>query len=705
MADATCCSRSDCPSGQICTNNRCAACARDTDCGLGLKCCSGACRAGDCCGSSDCPAGRVCNTNNFCSICSSDTQCALGQKCCAGSCTNGTCCQNSDCGAGKLCTSNSCLSCTTSSQCGIGQLCCNGGCQAGNCCNNADCTDGAPTAGGLICTGNLCTQCASDAQCGAGAKCCRGACYTNRQCCTSADCTGSLACDGSGRCVACATDADCTGGKCCADGSGVGRCAPYCAISTTWSNGATWGTGTFNGTTAGGSALNPACVPGTLCWNGSVVQIQVPYLWIPATGEGGVYRYNTNTGARAGPFRTGVSPDWPTVGGVYPGDSPSRTSVNPFDGTVWIANRGYSSPGYAGPASGAAHLDYDGRMLCYAPVPGIARAMTLDAAGDAWVGSYLNQLMYKYSGTEFEPGGANPKRCKLLAVVGVPGSNPYGAATDNRGDIWIQDCPGCQSVSAVSSTTNTYLGRWSSGCGQYGITVDRDYVWLGCYYSGGVGRLLKGGNPTRIVSTAFVPTGGNPRGLASSPDGYVYAGLANNQVAKIHRNSLATTIINVPTSHSITAAVDGSNRVWAVDYYGPVVRIGTNGQQTVFPGSPNGQYVYTDVTGQQTINAGLAPGLWNVVYDSMYPTPRWLRLVLAAQTPAGTTVQARVRSASTASGLPSAAWSVWFSTFPTNLTGAGVPSRRYLEIQVKLTTTSDQVTPVVTSLSADWSPY
>lgn len=511
-----------------------------------------------------------------------------------------------------------------------------------------------------------------------------------------------------GVCSSCTSDAQCGALSCCDDdgaGPQPGRCKPFCAITQTYSNLATFNQGTYNGTSASGSPLNPACV-GALCWAGEDVVISVPYLWVPNTGDGKISRYNVTTGAEEGIYNTSVVSNWPGGSGTATGCSISRTSVNPFDATVWIADR--CGPG----GGGVAHLAYDGTMLCYARVSGGPRGMATDAEGNAWVASWTEGTMRKFSGTEFEPGNASPKRCKLLQTVVVPGPGgwggfAYGAAADNNNWIWLQQNT---NVVAINANTGAVMKNYpTTGCVGYGITVDQEYVWLGCYSSSNVARVRKSDGAVDLAAT-----GGNPRGIATSTDGFVYAAGWNNQIYKINRNTMAFTAITVPAlSNIISAAVDSSNRVWAVSYQGPLVRIEPNGAQTVFGSGNRSQYVYTDLTGQQTINAGLTPGLWSIINDANYPTPQWTRLNFTTIKPPNTTVSARVKVATSVAALTTTPW--WNgllleSTYRLETNGQvllndiGLPAARFIQVEVKLTTTSSTVTPVVQSVSATWAP-
>lgn len=564
-----------------------------------------------------------------------------------------------------------------------------------------------PECNGLVCSGNVCTQCTSDSECGVGSKCCRGACYSGAKCCSSDDCAGNLACV-NGACSSCTTDSECGSISCCdADGAGPepGRCQPYCSVTRVYNTLATFNEGTLSGVTAEGSPLSPDCTVGTLCWSGKDILLHVPYIWVPSTGSGQVRKYNVETGAQEGLFNINVRSGWPNVNGTAPGTSPSRTSVNPFDSTVWVADRGF------GGRSGVAHLNYEGQMLCFANVPGIARAMATDAQGNAWVGSYNNGTLTQFAASDLEPGSSNPRICRRLRTVGGLG-NPYGAAGDNNNWIWVQG----GRIYAVDANTGSRVRNYASPCSAYGITVDREYVWLGCYGSRGIGRITKSNG-----ALAAVATGGSPRGIASG-ETFVYAASNQNFVIKMHRQTMQYSHIDVPGLSSIIAvAIDSHQRLWAVDYHGLLVRMEGDGtQQVTFGRTGLAQYTYTDLTGQQTINAGLAPGTWTVINDSNYslaPAPRWWRLNLSVIKPMGTTISARVKVADVKSAFDTTPW--WNNVLPPLVAPDGyreeaggviplddfaLPRGRYLLIELRLTTAADTVTPVVKSLTAIWGP-
>ncbi len=83
--------------------------------------------------------------------------------------------------------------------------------------------------------------------------------------------------------------------------------------------------------------------------------------------QGALFRYSVQTGARAGPFVTGVRAGWPAQSGTSPGTNPGPTAVNVYERTVWVANRGQLA---TSAGAGVAQLDFDGAMRCFANVAG-----------------------------------------------------------------------------------------------------------------------------------------------------------------------------------------------------------------------------------------------------------------------------------------------------------------------------------------------
>src|SRR5207237_53121 len=113
-----------------------------------------------------------------------------------------------------------------------------------------------------------------------------------------------------------------------------------------------------------------------------------------------------------------------------------------------------------------------------------------------------------------EPRAVEPGQCGAAQRRGAPRQQRPGA------------------LLRLGAVTGLGLNRFPAGCAVYAVVVDSSSVWASCYASGTVLRV----NPSNgVVQT--IATGGNPAGLAVSPDGFLYVALANNRLAKIDRVS------------------------------------------------------------------------------------------------------------------------------------------------------------------------
>ncbi|MCA9557045.1 MAG: hypothetical protein KC583_00665, partial [Myxococcales bacterium] len=252
------------PNGNLCTNQRCEACAGanpDAECAthpLGNVCLASVGGAPRRCGAcdpevlgdggtlTDCDAprqqgqreghsaGNICRSDR-CVACNADAECAVANPA-EPYCFQGRC-QACDPDNDAPCSGNTpvcnpfsfqCEACAQDNDCNGGRLCVGGACTQCDPNNNRGCPAGAP-----VCAGNppLCRPCVSDQECAgnaAGAFCFEGQC---RPCnpSTDAGCQPNSAtpvCNPAFACVGCAGDNDCAsnannGSQCIA---GTGRC-------------------------------------------------------------------------------------------------------------------------------------------------------------------------------------------------------------------------------------------------------------------------------------------------------------------------------------------------------------------------------------------------------------------------------------------------------------------------------------------------
>ncbi|MBI5479346.1 MAG: hypothetical protein HY906_10845, partial [Deltaproteobacteria bacterium] len=573
-----------------------------------------------------------------------------------------------------------------------------------------DC-DGIPD-DGCLCDEGTTRACGSDV----------GECQKGQQTCTNGQwgtCVGEVgptteACD--------AKDNDCDGLTDEGVVNSCGKCPPDPCYQEPWTSEDDFNEGTSNGVSQNPSnPLDPECVPGNLCLDST--RTNLPYIWVANTGNNQVNKLNTDTGA--------WEPGFPVSSN---GESPSRTTMMP-DGTAWVGNRGLSSPNDL-TYSNAVHLRADGSLICRADVPGIVRALTIDADQNIWAGSYNNKRVYKISGTQVDTT-QTPPRCVILKTVDVSAC-PYGMATDNRNHVWVAgNCswassydPTVQALSEIDVTNNggTLVANRvppSSGAGSipcfsnYGIAVDNiQNVWLGSYGCSAIIRYNWQSNAWTYINLNIDGNlHGRPRGVAVAPDGFVYSALShfvggagdNQRLVRVDPSDNSYRVYDLGSSmtHPIGTAIDTASRVWTIAYsdinaarmdmtnpLAPVTNI-----YSVGPAGGN-PYTYSDMTGMQNILFTRPTGTWTVEYDSGYTNARWARVEWDGKIEPGvTSITVRARSA-TVSGGPYSAWAGPANASPLDITG--LPIGRYLQIEVTLATTDPQKTPVLRSIAASW---
>jgi DNA-binding beta-propeller fold protein YncE len=415
-----------------------------------------------------------------------------------------------------------------------------------------------------------------------------------------------------------------------------------------------------------------------------------PDLWVANSQDNTVTRINTE--------------GTPSVLGTFPvGLSPSRTAVD-FNGDVWVANRAF---GAQGTVSKVLNADCSGTD-CVAFTVNVGgnnqlpRALAIDRDGFAWVGTYSDGMLYRLEPTTGTIVESYPT-----------GLNVYGIAIDREGIIWIATISTTQGIGAFDTNTNTMLGNWtrtSPGIQPYGITIDGDgNVWFGNWEQRGLGRLdrasfNRGDSPVRIDVYGNNDTLRQSRGVAVDGEGFIYvAASASNRLAKFDPAS-GTFLWSVETCTTpIGVGIANDGNIWTMCF-------SSNQAQQYTPDGvrlnslPVGRqpYSYSDMTGFQLRNFTAPRGLWRQnfqcrpedrVADCIFDEVTW-----RAVTPPGTNVSVRARTS-----LDRATWSDW--TIPSStppLDTSGLPSGRWLQVEVIMTTAANEVTPVVSNVEVYW---
>ncbi len=409
-----------------------------------------------------------------------------------------------------------------------------------------------------------------------------------------------------------------------------------------------------------------------------------PDLWVANSADRTVTRINTDDAAAVGTFPVGADP--------------SRTAVD-FDGNVFVANRAFGGQGSvtkinARDCSGDECVAW---QVNVGDVNAVPRGLAIDREGYVWVGTYTDGVLWR----------VHPDTGEIVETHDVP-VNVYGLAIDSEGVIWISTISNA-GIGAFDPSTNTYLGNWAvPDCGTpYGIAVDADgNVWAGGWRCNGLMRLDRAAFETgRIdIRSFFHANLQETRGVAVDGDGFIYvAASGTNRIGKFDPDTLewAWTVPSCSSPIGIGVARDGN--IWTMCRESAEARrYSPDGADMSAVGTGRAPYSYSDMTGFQLRNFTAPEGYWNVTFDCRWPGCVFDRILFDAATPAGTGVSVRGRSRP--ASPPDAPWSEWSPRFDLSPAGIGdlVPPGRYLEVEVELSTSDRDVTPVVTAVEVQW---
>ncbi|GGQ42938.1 hypothetical protein GCM10010166_08940 [Couchioplanes caeruleus subsp. azureus] len=453
-----------------------------------------------------------------------------------------------------------------------------------------------------------------------------------------------------------------------------------------------------------------------------------PFIWVALSARGTIAKIDTVTGAVKGEYAT-----------TSDGDNlhnPSRTSVA-NDGSVWAGNRNQSSvihvglvetgqcedrngngtietstgygnvlawPGGSNGNSSAASAALDECIRHYVDTQGSdARHLSVDAAGDVWVGS-TSRAFQKVDGVDgtIVAGSARTMPCGgygglidgngvLWSAVGAStllrwdpnavdsATNPrclnvpaYGLAFDSQNNVWASTLNSSQLVYKVSPDGATVQSFSMHHPNAQGLAVDgNDHVWISSSLIGGANRIAHLKNDGSFVGEV---TGAGDGSTGVSVD-------AAGKIWTANINSSDATRID-PNAGDL--GTDGVTRIGAFDL------------TVALPGA--GPYNYSDMTGS-ALTGKPKSGTWSVVYDSGIPGAQWGTVDWTADTPSDSKLTFTVASSSDG---------VTFGPTQSTTDGAdlSVADGRYLRITATFTraTTEPAQSPIlydVTVATAD----
>jgi streptogramin lyase len=434
-----------------------------------------------------------------------------------------------------------------------------------------------------------------------------------------------------------------------------------------------------------------------------------PFIWVANSGENTISKLDTVTGSELGRYKTG--PDGT-------GRDPSRTTVD-LDGNVWVGNRAGNTLTKVGLAEAGNCIDrntngvidtstggsdvrpwtvgggfQDECILLYVTLPGPSgnvRTVAVDQDNNVYAGLNSGGHFFEINGTT----GA------IMLTRHNPANRAYGGVVDPEGNLWManQEVP---TVTKYNPTTDTIQQFPVPGGFSYGLGLDRfGHIWVSHWTSGTVSKIRRSDGV--IVGTYPVPGGNASRGVAVEQNGDVWvANSGTHTVGHLGNdgsNKGAVPVGNQPTG----VAIDAAGKVW-------VTNLGSHNTTRVNPADHTTQtfavgfapYNYSDMTGFVVRNLTTTQGTWTVTHDSTAAGTPWGALSWNGSTPAGTSISARVRAAETEAGLGGET----YTPVSNGAVLAGITGR-YIQIEMKLETSENGVTPVLTDVSiqpADCDP-
>ncbi len=361
-----------------------------------------------------------------------------------------------------------------------------------------------------------------------------------------------------------------------------------------------------------------------------------------------------------------------------------------------------------------------------------------------WVGGYGTRRAVKLDGATGD--------VVLATESPVP---TYGFALDGAGKLWISgrgqqrlgwidttvcvddgSCavPICAATAAEGTECDGAVkGSIPAPHRPYGITVDfNQRVWIGGDTPGTGGRTydphFSRYDPTAAAGSRWVTVnvaGASPfnhvvNGIAADASGWVWGAGWNGGILRISADD-PTSWIMVPGTEGLNnkgMAIDAEGKVWSITMNNqatvvqPGATIDANTVTTGVASSIVGSYTYSDMTGLQLRLATNPRGYYRHVFESCDEgiTPSWGELAFETETPAGTSVTFRVRTAATRADLDSAPWVTVAMVPPdgspasigTALMTAGVEPQRFLMLEIALradrTSAIEVITPRVLSV-------
>jgi streptogramin lyase len=349
-----------------------------------------------------------------------------------------------------------------------------------------------------------------------------------------------------------------------------------------------------------------------------------------------------------------------------------------------------------------------------------------------WVGGHDTERLHKL---DAETG-------EILFTLDEPPSAIYGLALDGRGNLWTvaqkegafgridtarcvdDSCNDetvcvtrCSQTSCPTDCDDAIIERieplddGDNAMSSYGITVDcNQRVWLGgAYGSIGVKRYDPLADANERLSLVTMIAGNNANGvngIAADASGFIWGAAGDTGVWRIDSDSLDFFQVPgtaAPDGQAKGIAVDRQGKIWAIplrDTYATVITPGVMLDEATVDRPIDGfvgPYTYSDMSGEQRRLSANDPGSYRQLFEGCASDQdtEWVELAWDVETPMGTTVVFRGRTADSVADLEDAEWFNITALpgrdgprpLPTIIASVNQEPGRYFEIDVQLITT------------------
>jgi streptogramin lyase len=333
-----------------------------------------------------------------------------------------------------------------------------------------------------------------------------------------------------------------------------------------------------------------------------------------------------------------------------------------------------------------------------ADTPGDVRAVTVDKNNFVFAAGLGSRGIYKIRNND----GV------IVAAMNSPAGH-YGALVDGNNNVWTMD--GGSGHVAKHNNTLTAAWRYWIGVGGYGIAVDRfNRIWSS-EYGTRFSRINNDGSGLVVWNRPRCCAQG--LAVTKNDEVWISGSLSSNFADRYDFNGNRLRSYALP-GNPTGVAIDAAGKIWTSNYTsGNASRIdpATHQIQTLTFGL-SAPYNYSDMTGYVARTFTARVGTWTVRQYCGATCNYWQAITWYVKAlPPGTTVSIRARAASNVLAMANAPWrnvdnpvrladGSLRQTFPNNDAANGLKGR-VIEVEVRLTTQEDGVTPLFDWMDVD----